>query len=84
MNTSALVDQREVGQVTRADVEVDRQLHVLRGGHLEADICARSIVVEKGGFFKGGCQVIARRDEPAREESASRFPFFMLRPSPSY
>ena len=59
-------------------------VHVLRGGHLEADICARSIVVEKGGFFKGGCQVIARRDEPAREESASRVPFFMLRPSPSY
>jgi len=57
---------------------------VARGGHLEADICARSIVVEKGGFFKGGCQVIARREEQNPKATAPRFPFFMLLPSPSY
>ena len=59
-------------------------VHVLRGGHLEADICARSIVVEKGGFFKGGCQVLSRKEEQDPQKPTSRFPFFMLRPSPSY
>ena len=59
-------------------------VHVLRGGHLEADIWARSIVVEKGGFFKGGCHVIARREEQDTLPAARRFPFFMIRPSPSY
>ena len=65
-------------------VNCNGTVHVMRGGHLEANICARSIVVEKGGFFKGSCQVIARRENHEAEESAPRFPFFMLRPSPSY
>ena len=59
-------------------------VYVARGGHLEADISARSIVVEKGGFFVGGCQVVARKEGFTPPAAAPRFPFFMLRPSPSY
>jgi cytoskeletal protein CcmA (bactofilin family) len=57
---------------------------VAAGGNLDADICARSIVVEKGGRFRGDCQVVARRDEEDAPAPARRFPFFMLRPSPTY
>lgn len=59
-------------------------IHVARGGCLEADIFARSIIVEKGGLFRGGCQVISRRDEEDPKEEPRRYPFFMLRPSPTY
>lgn len=59
-------------------------IHVSRTGRLEADICARSLVVEKGGHFRGACQVVSRREEDSGQAPAMRYPFFMLRPSPSY
>jgi cytoskeletal protein CcmA (bactofilin family) len=44
-------------------------VHVRRGGRLEAEVCARSVTVEKGGALLGACRVaVNRENEPLRPD----------------
>jgi cytoskeletal protein CcmA (bactofilin family) len=58
-----------------ADVECSGTLHIGRYGGLEGDILARSMIVDKGGFYAGEVQVatsISRPAETRREENEVR------------
>lgn len=47
-------------------------VHVMRGGRLHAEVRARAIVVEKGGFFIANCHVDHRQPEGHGVEKCAR------------
>ncbi|MGH8047133.1 MAG: bactofilin family protein [Chthoniobacterales bacterium] len=58
-----------------ADVECTGTLHIGRYGGLEGDIQARSMIVDKGGFYAGEVQVatsISRPEESPRDDRELR------------